>query len=164
MQQCKATRRYFIPKRPFYQPIKRNAFTIERHLSSTNSPSQPKLSKTKLFMKKYGYVGISVYLIIGAIDLTTTMTVISVKGANRVKEAEQYVTNIFKGWVGLPVNKEVIKGQQYEKPSLTSIFVIAYGIHKTLLLPLRLSLTAAITPPLVKRLTRLGWLSTKGVK
>ncbi|KAI7905458.1 uncharacterized protein BX663DRAFT_499784 [Cokeromyces recurvatus] len=140
-----------------------NPFITKHKISSVNiPPPQPKLSKTRQFIKKYGYVGLSVYLIIGAIDLSTTMAVISIKGADRVKEAEHYVTNKVKNWIGLSTvgkknNHELI--QQQTKPSLTSIFVIAYGIHKTILLPLRLSLTAAITPAVVRKLTRLGWLS-----
>ncbi len=52
-------------------------------------------------MKKYGYVGIGVYLALGVVDLTTTAAVISVKGARQVKEAEDYVIGKMKSWVGL---------------------------------------------------------------
>ena len=36
--------------------------------------------------------------------------------------------------------------------------VLAYGIHKTLLLPLRAGLTAAWTPKMVNWLTKNGWI------
>ncbi|CAG8501574.1 8692_t:CDS:1 [Ambispora gerdemannii] len=43
-----------------------------------------------------------------------------------------------------------------QTPSLMSTLVIAYGIHK-ILLPLRLGVTAAMTPPLVRKLRSMGW-------
>ncbi|KAI8643588.1 hypothetical protein BD408DRAFT_414536 [Parasitella parasitica] len=120
-------------------------------------------SRTKQFMKKYGYVGIGVYLALGTVDLAATMALISVKGAAHVKEAEDYLIGKAKGWVGMD-HTPIEKGQLHEKPSLTSIFVLAYGIHKTVLLPFRLSLTAAITPAVAKRLKNWGWLKNQFVK
>lgn len=121
---------------------------------------QPPVSKTKQFMKKYGYVGIGVYLALGVVDLTATMGLITWKGANRVREVEDYVIGKAKGVLGM---EHTPSSPQHasEKPSLTSIFVIAYGIHKTLLLPLRLSLTAVITPAVAKKLKSLGWVQNK---
>ncbi|KAI8080195.1 uncharacterized protein B0P05DRAFT_469181 [Gilbertella persicaria] len=114
-------------------------------------------------MKKYGYVGIGVYCILGAIDLTAVMAVISVKGAERVREVEDYVIGKAKGWLGIQHTPR-LPGNAHERPSFTSLFVIAYGIHKTILLPFRLSLTAAITPTVAKRLKHWGWLRNKLAK
>lgn len=111
-------------------------------------------------MKKYGYVGIGVYLALGAVDLGATMALISVKGAERVKETEHYVIQKVKGYLGMeqtPLDTSELNG----KPSLTSIFVIAYGIHKTVLLPFRLSLTAAVTPSVAKKLAKIGWIQKR---
>lgn len=130
-----------------------NPFTSCRRNYATQAPS-----KTKQFMKKYGYVGIGVYLALGAVDLAATMAFISVKGANRVREVEDYVISKAKGMVGIEHTPSV---KINEKPSFTSIFVLAYGIHKTLLLPFRLSLTAAITPSIARRLAQLGWVQKK---
>ncbi|KAG1507134.1 hypothetical protein G6F46_009369 [Rhizopus delemar] len=150
--------RFFIQKsHAFYNP-QRTFFISRPQLKATeNKP----VSKTKTFMKKYGYVGIGVYLALGVVDLTTTAAVISVKGARQVKEAEDYVIGKVKSWVGLkhtPVDSSRLSN---EKPSLTTLFVIAYGIHKTVLLPFRLSLTAAITPGVAKRLQAWGWIQRK---
>jgi hypothetical protein len=43
-----------------------------------------------------------------------------------------------------------------QHPSWASTLVIAYGIHK-LLLPLRIGVTAAVTPTVVRRLRSMGW-------
>lgn len=126
---------------------------------STQQNEQP-VSKTKQFMKKYGYVGIGVYLALGAVDLGATMALISVKGAERVKETEHYVIQKVKGYIGME-QTPLDTSELNEKPSLTSIFVIAYGIHKTVLLPFRLSLTAAITPSVAKKLAKMGWIQKK---
>ncbi|KAI8376204.1 uncharacterized protein BYT42DRAFT_573755 [Radiomyces spectabilis] len=131
---------------------------ISRYYSTTNeSGSTSAKGKIKGFMKKYGAVGLGVYLALSAVDLSLTMAVISVKGADRVKQMEDWVFYKVKSWIGLE-HKPFEPGTTAEKPSFTSLFVIAYGIHKTLLLPFRLSLTAAITPALVKRLRKLGWI------
>ncbi|KAI9244024.1 hypothetical protein BDA99DRAFT_549387 [Phascolomyces articulosus] len=117
-------------------------------------------------MKKYGPVGVGVYLALSVVDLGLTMAVISFKGADKVKGMEEWVLHKIKGWVGIrhkPSSDEdqdsnEILVEHNEKPSFTSLFVIAYGIHKTILLPFRLSLTAAITPIVARRLRDLGWI------
>ncbi|ORZ02164.1 hypothetical protein BCR43DRAFT_481120 [Syncephalastrum racemosum] len=121
---------------------------------------QSKRSKFKGFMKKYGPVGIGVYLALSVVDLSLTMAAISVKGADKVKKTEDYALEKVKGWFGVEhIRKE--SPDHAEKPSLTSLFVIAYGIHKTLLLPVRLSITAAITPAVARHLRALGWISKR---
>jgi hypothetical protein len=59
--------------------------------------------------------------------------------------------------------KRVIRGEKSKKESsggnsaLWAEAVLAYTIHKTLLLPFRVMLTAAVTPSFVKQMVRLGW-------
>ncbi|KAG2222860.1 hypothetical protein INT45_000475 [Circinella minor] len=118
--------------------------------------------KIKGFMKKYGTVGVGVYLGLSVIDLSLTMALVSYKGADKVKNMEDWVVGNIKRWIGMkhdPDNEEEeMKEEQHEKVSFTTLFVIAYGIHKTILLPVRLSLTAAITPIVARRLRELGWI------
>lgn len=146
------------------QLIKRVAISPPKSFNNgrlmTTTSQQPPVSKTKQFMKKYGYVGIGVYIALGAVDLAATMGFITWKGAKRVREVEDYVIGKAKGVFGMehaPLDPQHVN----EKPSLTSIFVIAYGIHKTLLLPIRLSITAAITPAVARKLKNLGWVQNK---
>lgn len=131
---------------------------VQQRVMTTSQ--QPPVSKTKQFMKKYGYVGIGVYFALSAVDLATTMAVISVKGADRVRQVEDYTLGKVKGWLGIE-HAPLDKAHVHEKPSFTSLFVIAYGIHKTILLPFRLSLTAAITPAVARKLANWGWLKNK---
>jgi hypothetical protein len=112
--------------------------------------------KFKSFMKKYGAVGAGVYLALSAVDLSLTMAVITLTGAEKVKQVEDWVLKEVKGIFGVK-HKSTPKADSTEKPSMTSIFVIAYGIHKTVLLPVRLGLTAAITPFLGNKLRQMGF-------
>lgn len=47
---------------------------------------------------------------------------------------------------------------------LYAMLVLAYTIHKTLFLPVRVGLTAALTPKLVGWLGRRGWAGGEGTK
>jgi len=48
------------------------------------------------------------------------------------------------------------------RSSLWAMIVIAYGVHKTVFLPFRVGLTAAITPRFVGWLRSKGWAGTAG--
>ncbi|KAI9285433.1 hypothetical protein BC943DRAFT_323327 [Umbelopsis sp. AD052] len=112
--------------------------------------------RLKSFMKKYGAVGAGVYLALSAVDLSLTMAVITFTGAEKVKQVEDWALKEVKGLFGIK-HKITPKADSAEKPSMASIFVIAYGIHKTILLPVRLGLTAAITPFLARKLQQMGF-------
>ncbi|CAG8529491.1 13386_t:CDS:1, partial [Cetraspora pellucida] len=137
-------------------------------------------ARLKLLTRQYGASAISVYFIISTIDLGLTFILIQSGGSERVKMIENWFTETFGAWIVLKKKKfqrkeddsktTVIKENSREEyihdqpkdngtrhsPSWASTFVIAYGIHK-ILFPLRLGLTAAITPPLVRKLRKMGW-------
>ncbi|KAI8065881.1 hypothetical protein BC940DRAFT_303097 [Gongronella butleri] len=140
-----------------------------RRFSSQLPPSQPQVppqfqetkaqGKFKRFMKKYGYVGVGVYLAFSVVDLSLTMATIQVYGAHRVQQMEHYVLTKARSIMGLPPPPPLSHdAQQNTKPSWTTLFVLAYGIHKTILLPVRLSLTMAVTPAVSKKLVKYGFL------
>ncbi|RCH80196.1 hypothetical protein CU098_005079 [Rhizopus stolonifer] len=137
--------------------------------------TEPKTSKLKELTKKYGVVGVLVYLGVGCVDLGITFGVIQLAGLDKVKALEQgaldmvYNTGEKFGLKRKPVTAQVnepsdlseINGDMVkvedDTPSLASVFILAYGIHKTLLLPVRLTITAAITPAIVRKLHQMGW-------
>jgi hypothetical protein len=125
--------------------------------------------KFKILTKKYGVSAIVVYLVISALDLGLTFILIQIGGADRVKKVEDWFTETFGNWIVLrkdpntktdnTENGTVVNGngnRSNKTPSWASTLVIAYGIHK-LLVPFRLGVTAAVTPPIVKKLKRMGW-------
>ncbi|KAG9302179.1 hypothetical protein G9A89_020613 [Geosiphon pyriformis] len=143
-------------------------------------------ARIKLLTRQYGVSALVVYTVISTLDLAGTFFVIQVGGGERVKKIEDWMKKIFDRWLTIPNmpknpqnKKESEDGGQIAKTSKSqqegnfgdsnesgknmkqmsswmSTFLIAYGIHK-LLVPLRLGLTAAITPPLVKKLQKMGW-------
>ncbi|CAG8539891.1 17598_t:CDS:2 [Acaulospora colombiana] len=141
-----------------------------KHLSLTQ--------RFKHMSKKYGTPAIVIYTVISAIDLGLTFVLIQVGGAERVKQVEDWFTKTFGGWITFKKDEKnsAIKEEKQDKgfttkisetahrqlPSLTSTFVIAYGIHK-LLVPFRLGLTAALTPPTVRKLREMGWKRFKEI-
>ncbi|ORX62152.1 hypothetical protein DM01DRAFT_1365445 [Hesseltinella vesiculosa] len=126
------------------------------------SLAQPQ-GKLKELVKKYGPAGVIVYLGVGAVDLGLTFAFIQVAGSDKVKKVERYALDTMdsaKAMVGWQVEKrdhETAAAEDDEKPSLTSVFLLAYGIHKTLFLPVRLAVTTAITPAFVRKVHSLGW-------
>lgn len=170
----------FAPK---YTSIGRFCTTSGKHQTSkissmASSPeiiqaakAKPKQSKLKELTKKYGAVGIIVYLGVGAVDLGITLGVIQLVGLDKVKQLERgvldvaYSTGAKFGISKKPsvetgdnkvVDSEALVAED-DTPSFASVFILAYGIHKTLLLPVRLGITAAITPAIVRKLHQMGW-------
>jgi hypothetical protein len=129
-----------------------------------------KKSKLKEITKTYGAVGIFVYIGVGCLDLAATLGLIQLAGLEKVKAVEQSVLGVVQQMgvrfglkeqtAILPPDEELnIKDLVTEngKPSFVSVFVLAYTIHKTVMLPVRIGITAAITPAIVARLHRMGW-------
>jgi hypothetical protein len=103
-----------------------------------------------------------VYLVLSALDFTVAFAGINLLGAEQVGAVAAYVKETA---IGLLHNKPPEPGRdEMESPSsgdasqdsLYATLVLAYTIHKTLFLPVRVGLTAALTPRLV------GWLRTRG--
>ncbi|CAO3635199.1 unnamed protein product [Mucor hiemalis] len=126
---------------------------------------EPKASKFKELTKKYGAVGILVYLGVGCVDLGITFGIIQLAGLEKVKTLERGVLDIVYSTgekFGISKKSDVdqhseLIAKEDETPSLASVFILAYGIHKTVLLPVRLGITAAITPAIVRKMHQLGW-------
>ncbi|KAI8885521.1 hypothetical protein K501DRAFT_156376, partial [Backusella circina FSU 941] len=129
-----------------------------------------KKSKLKEITKKYGAVGIFVYIGVGCLDLAAMLGLIQLAGLEKVKAVEQSMLHVVHQ-VGvifglkeqesiIPPEKELnIKDIVTEngKPSFASVFVLAYTIHKTVMLPVRIGVTAYITPAIVRKLHQMGW-------
>ncbi|KAI9303101.1 hypothetical protein BJ944DRAFT_268931 [Cunninghamella echinulata] len=136
--------------------------------------------KFKQLAKKYGPSGILVYLGVGCIDLGLTFVTIQLVGAEKVKKIERIAIDTYHetkekfgfktttakidgGIDGGNGNENgIVKPTAFNKnddlqPSLASVFLLSYGIHKTLLLPVRLAITTAITPAFVRKIHALGW-------
>ena len=145
-------------------------------------------ARFKRLSKKYGWYAVGVYLALTAVDLSLTFAVVHAFGAERIEPLFKGVMHQYRVLrYGEPEairieeesRKEAEVKEAEEKAELEKLspeerkkkqaslwgsrtfwaeLVLAYTIHKTLLLPVRAGLTVAWTPPLVKWLTRRGWV------
>ncbi|KAJ9100580.1 hypothetical protein QFC21_003624 [Naganishia friedmannii] len=156
------------------------------------SPPSPGLTgKLKDLMKKYGRHALAVYLLLSGVDLAITFTLVHLAGAEKIEWVRDYVVASWRDMrYGSEVAKEMQRVEEEEQrvkdlaeqaeqgtqpqqqgkkkknanAMLWAEFALAYGIHKTLLLPVRVGATAAVTPKLVHWLTARGWVGKGGVK
>lgn len=151
--------------------------------------------KLRGLFRTHGWSALVVYLFLSALDFGLTFAVIYVVGADRVREAEDYVLDALEwrrkdgepGRVKRAVTEWTDKRKSPEKlakdeekreqkrldderrkaeqvdeegkggyGAIASTAVLAYVIHKTALLPVRVGVTVAITPRVVRQLQRWG--------
>ncbi|KAF9883603.1 hypothetical protein FE257_003156 [Aspergillus nanangensis] len=163
-------RRFFNSSRPRY--------------SNTSHPGKPaSLSqRLKMLSKEYGWSALGVYLLLSAMDFPICFAAVHFVGADRMGHYEQVVVDTFKAAVGTVMpsvqeaqaTEEAVAGDAADDQSVTKAekktgeeaslwtqIVIAYAIHKSLIF-IRVPLTAAITPKVVKALRHWGWDLVKG--
>lgn len=119
-----------------------------------------KAGKLKELAKKYGASGVIVYLGVGMVDLGVTLGAIQIAGLDQVQRLEQGVMDVYRQGKARVFNTPVEptpEVQHVREPSFATVFLLAYGIHKTVLMPVRLAITAAITPAFVRKIHALGW-------
>lgn len=141
--------------------------TSERLKQQAKDKAAPKVGKLKELAQKYGAASVLVYLGIGMVDLGIAFAGIQWVGQDQVKRLEDDVMKSVNKWLHRTPEQEQQTEQQHEdsnkqleskeQPSLASVFLLAYGIHKTLFLPLRVTVTAAVTPAFVRKIHQLGW-------
>ncbi|KAJ8661426.1 hypothetical protein O0I10_002692 [Lichtheimia ornata] len=139
--------------------------TSQRLKQQAKDKAAPKVGKLKELAQKYGAASVLVYLGIGMVDLGIAFAGIQWVGQDQVKRLEDDVMKTVNKWMNRtpaqePQQPEEDSNKQLEtkeQPSLASVFLLAYGIHKTLFLPLRVTVTAAVTPAFVRKIHQLGW-------
>lgn len=143
-------------------------------------PKEPRMGlyqRLKTMMKQYGWWAVGVYMIMSGIDCSLTFLAIHFYAGEQVGELEALLSK----WLG-PVIKKLKGGDEpkenaivgyvkkwfvvEEKNSefelllarLSTEFVLAFAIHKTIMLPVRAGITLMITPPIVRWLVKRGWV------
>jgi hypothetical protein len=142
---------------------------------TTESPkSQGVGGKLKELMKKYGRHALAVYLALSAVDFGIAFLGVHLIGAERLNVVKDMIMEQWHKIRPVPENDETViekvdeaadkmlENAQPKKRSSSAMIwaeaALAYTIHKTLFLPVRVGLTAAWTPKLVKWLTARGWI------
>lgn len=143
---------------------------------SPNSSSEaPKTlsGRLKHLIKTHGWYALGVYIGISTLDFTLTFATIYFLGADQVSAVTNRLKDSMTQTVGWPAPSQSNGNHDIDEGTVSSgsgtngiyaIAILAYGIHKTLLLPLRIGLTAGITPRFVAFLTRRGWVGQGGAR
>ena len=137
-----------------------------------DEPNSTLSQRLKHLIKSYGWYALGVYLLIGAIDFTVAFAAVNLIGAEHVSRAaasaKESVYGIFNSRPPEPGREEmdraVAQSQAGGQEGLYAMVVLAWAIHKTLLMPVRVGLTAAYTPRLVNWLRSRGWAGSQGTR
>lgn len=145
-------------------------------LSSSRSPDAKESltlsQRLKALIKAYGWYAVGVYAAVSATDFAVAFIGVNLLGADYVNS----VTAAAKTWLydlvysrppepGRDEMEEVSKivatgGQE----SLYAMLLLAFTVHKTLFLPVRIGVTATFTPRIVKWLRARGWAGGEGTR
>ena len=145
------------------------------HSSGPDSELPPNASlsqRLKHLIKAYGWYALGVYIILSVADFTVAFAAVNVLGAEHVGRVAASVKELIAGV--LPAKPAEPGREQMDSPGshtsssgsegLWAMVMLAYTIHKTLFLPVRVGLTAGVTPRLVGWLRSRGWAGSAGTK
>ncbi|WVQ77620.1 hypothetical protein IAR50_007308 [Cryptococcus sp. DSM 104548] len=166
-------------------PIHRRPFSTPSPSPSTAPEPEPTsaYAKFKALSKKYGYYAIGMYFALSTVDFTASFLLVHAVGAERI---EPFLDQ-GKGWYrekrygaeearrlreederareeeARVAGKDKKEKNKWFGRTFWAEVILAYTIHKTLLLPFRAGLTVAWTPKFVGWLTRQGWVGKGGL-
>lgn len=151
--------------------------------SSQSSPEEPNpghslppnatlTQRLKHLIKSYGWYALGVYIVLSTLDFTVAFAAVNILGAEHVSKV---VSQVKEHFAHLIHSTPPEPGRQEMEPAashggsgghegLVAMLVLAYTIHKTIFLPVRVGLTAAITPKLVHWLRARGWAGRGGAR
>ncbi|KAJ7132887.1 hypothetical protein C8R43DRAFT_1073488 [Mycena crocata] len=173
----------FRPLRPSHLPLTSTPRTSHSRLFNhfparlTASPPPPesyslppdatRYERLKHLFKSYGWYALGVYVVLSALDFGVAFGLINIIGAEYV---ERLSTSAKEFALGLVRSKPPEPGLDELEPApasgghegLYAMLLLAYTVHKTLFLPVRVGLTAWLTPSLVGWLRGRGWAGSAG--
>ncbi|KAJ2913237.1 hypothetical protein MD484_g7163, partial [Candolleomyces efflorescens] len=167
------------PRLTVPNPSHRAPLYSPRLLSSSSPPPTPTAlpanaslsQKLKHLIKSYGWYALGVYIVLSTLDFGVAFVGVNLLGAEYVSHAVATVkATVMDALHSTPAEPGLDEMEparavgQAGQEGLYAMLVLAYGIHKTLFLPVRVGLTAAFTPKLVQWLTRRGWVGGDGAR
>jgi len=136
-------------------------------------PPNPSLSqRLKSLIKSYGWYALGVYFVLSVLDFGVAFVGVNLLGAEYVSHVTASVKSTVTGLIySRPAEPGLDEIESTKNPQATggheglyAMLVLAYTIHKTLFVPVRVGLTAAFTPRLVAWLSRKGWAGGAGTR
>lgn len=134
-------------------------------------PNATLSERLRHLIKTYGWYALGVYFLFSVADFGIAFVGVNLLGAEYVSSVAASV----KLWVASVLHSKPPEPGKDEIESMTNpvqtgneglyaMLVLAYTIHKTLFVPLRIGLTAAFTPRIVSWLTKRGWVGSAGAR
>ncbi|GAM84236.1 hypothetical protein ANO11243_022300 [Dothideomycetidae sp. 11243] len=124
----------------------------------TSPPSLSLSQRMRKLSREYGWSAVGVYFALSALDFPFCFLAVRGLGTERIGRAEAVVVGWF--WSALERDAwgvdEAEKKNRGEDGSLWTQLALAYAIHKSFIF-IRVPLTAAVTPKVVKTLRGWGW-------
>lgn len=124
--------------------------------------------RLKYLIKRYGWYALGVYAILSALDFSVAFAAINVLGAEQVSvfthAIKERIGEVWQSRPPEPGTQEIETTPSGGREGLYAMLLLAYTVHKTLFLPVRLGLTAAVTPRLVGWLSSRGWVGGEGTR
>jgi hypothetical protein len=127
--------------------------------------------RLKHLIKAYGWYALGVYVILSTLDFGIAFVGINLLGAEYVSriaaQAKGFVSDVLHSKPVEPGRDQIDRGthpNQVGSEGLWAMIALAYTVHKTLFLPVRVGLTAALTPRLVGWLRQRGWAGSAGAR
>ncbi|KAF8514154.1 hypothetical protein JB92DRAFT_2920337 [Gautieria morchelliformis] len=136
-------------------------------LSSSSEPPQTLSGRLKLLIKSYGWYALGVYFVFSTLDFGVAFIAINLLGADQVAYMAASIKSFFFDLIGRTPTEHPGEPDSHStggSEGLYAMIVLAYTVHKTLFLPIRVGLTAAFTPKLVGWLGRRGWVGADGAR
>ncbi|TGZ76137.1 hypothetical protein EX30DRAFT_292580, partial [Ascodesmis nigricans] len=125
------------------------------------APPQTLGARMKALSKEYGYAALGVYLALSALDFPFCFLGVRLVGTEKIGHYEEAIVGAVRPYwvavrkrVGVPVGvgetdvREIV-GRDGRGASVWTELALAYAIHKSLIF-LRVPMTAAVTPKVVK--------------
>ncbi|ODN79155.1 peptide alpha-N-acetyltransferase [Cryptococcus wingfieldii CBS 7118] len=182
-----------LPRRPLPPPPIPRSFPRRPFSTPSPTPSAPgapgpeptsAYAKFKALSKKYGSYAIGMYFFLSSLDFSASFLLVHAVGAERIEPfldegKAWYRSKRYGEEKALRLKAEDERSREEEareakkdgKVEKNKWFgrtfwaevILAYTIHKTLLLPFRAGLTVAWTPKFVGWLTKQGWVGKGGL-
>ncbi|KAI5890864.1 uncharacterized protein SCHCODRAFT_02633037 [Schizophyllum commune H4-8] len=155
---------------PFASPSSRPFSSKPPDEHAPLPPNASLSARLKHLIKAYGWYALGVYLLLSVADFSVAFAAVNVFGAERVSAVAGTLKETALSMVSTArppePGKDELDPVQSRKGNegLYAMIVLAYTIHKTLFLPVRVGLTAGLTPKLVNWLRARGWAGGAGTR
>jgi len=135
------------------------------------APDASLAQKLRHVIKLYGWYALGVYIVLSALDFSVAFAGVNLLGAEQVSRLASSIKDLVtKAWPSKPPEPGQDDTASTSHPSshgqegIWAMLVVAYTLHKTIFLPVRVGLTAALTPRFVRWLGRRGWVGGDGAR